>query len=219
MVRHDDGQWAGYSFEWNDAGTDAVLVAPEGKQKQIGTQTWTYPSRSQCLSCHTGAAGRTLGLEVAQLNGNLLYPTTGRTGNQLETLEFIGMFDAPLPDAPVNLDALPHINDTRATLEDRSRAYLHANCAMCHRPNGPGQGPEDFRYWLPTSQIGALNEVPTQGNLGVAGARLIDPGSPDTSVMLLDWPEYDGHFQPILEHRRKCHAQPAIHAGIQRRSG
>jgi hypothetical protein len=26
FVRHDDGEWAGYSYEWNDAQTDATLL-------------------------------------------------------------------------------------------------------------------------------------------------------------------------------------------------
>ena len=183
MVHHDDGQWAGYSFEWNDPDSD-VSRAAEGKQKRVGGQTWTYPGRSACLSCHTTAAGLTLGPEVAQLNGDILYPQTGLIGNELETLEFVGMFDAPLPAAPDNLDRLPRIDDGNATLEDRARAYLHANCAMCHRPNGPGQGSEDFRYWLPSSQIGAIDQEPTQGDLGLATPKLIAPGSPQNSVLL-----------------------------------
>ena len=185
FVRHDDGQWAGYSFEWDDAETDATLVPAEGKQKQIGGQIWTYPSRSQCLSCHTSVSGRSLGPEIAQLNGEITYPSTGVTANQLETLEYIGMLDAPLPDVPANLDALPEITDTSFGLEERARGYLHANCAMCHRPNGPGQGPEDFRYWIPTGQIGAINVNPTQGDLGLPDAKLISPGSPENSIMLL----------------------------------
>ncbi|RYE84197.1 MAG: hypothetical protein EOO75_18420, partial [Myxococcales bacterium] len=87
MVRHDDGAWAGYSYEWNDAGTDATYV-PGGKKKVIGDQTWLYPSSAQCLQCHTQAAGRTLGLEVAQLNGLLDYPG-GAYANQLATLEHL----------------------------------------------------------------------------------------------------------------------------------
>jgi uncharacterized repeat protein (TIGR03806 family) len=186
MVRHnDDGQWAGYSFEWNDAGTDATLVPPEGKKKQVGNQLWTFPSRNQCLTCHSAAAGRTLGLEVAQLNGDYHYWETGLDSNQLETLEFIGMFDAPLPDSPARLDALPHIDDQSASLDDRARAYLHANCAICHRPGGPGQGPEDFRYWLPTYRIGAVNVEASSENFGIPDAKLIDPGFPNRSVMLL----------------------------------
>ena len=185
MVRHGDGQWAGYSFEWNNTGTDATLVPPEGKQKTFGSQVSTYPSRSQCLSCHTDAAGRTLGLEVAQLNGDHHYPQTGLDGNQLETLEFIGMFDAPLPDAPARLDALPHLDDAGASREDRARAYLHANCAMCHRPNGPGQGPEDFRYWLPDGADRGGRRGPHPGRFGIPGAKLIAPGSARQLVTLL----------------------------------
>src|SRR5207249_1359813 len=78
FVRHADGEWGGYSYEWNDAQTDATLLA-SGKVKQVGAQSWTFPSRSDCLLCHTSAAGRALGPEVGQLNGSITYPATGRT--------------------------------------------------------------------------------------------------------------------------------------------
>jgi glucose/arabinose dehydrogenase len=93
FVRHDDGGWAGYSYEWDADGKDATWV-PGGKARQIAGQTWTYPSSAQCLRCHTQAAGSSLGLELAQLNGPLTYPG-GNTANQLATLEHIGMFAAP----------------------------------------------------------------------------------------------------------------------------
>ena len=96
---------------------------------------------------HRSRRGHAAG-SIAQLNGDYHYPQTGLDSNQLETLEFIGMFSAPLPDSSARLDALPRIDDTSASLRVRARAYLHANCAMCHRPNGPGQGSEDFRYWV-----------------------------------------------------------------------
>src|SRR5205823_6444908 len=74
LMRHSDGEWAGYSYEWNDAQTDATLL-PAGKSRSLSGQTWTFPSRSQCLECHTAAAGRSLGLELGQLNRDLQYPT------------------------------------------------------------------------------------------------------------------------------------------------
>ena len=43
FMRHPDGVWAGYSYEWNAQGTDATLVRG-GKQVTIGGQTWIYPS-------------------------------------------------------------------------------------------------------------------------------------------------------------------------------
>lgn len=182
MVRHDDGDWAGYSYEWNDAQTDAFLL-PAGKVKTVEGQQWTYPSRSQCLACHTDAAGRTLGLETAQLNRDLMYPATGRTANQLSTLDAIGTFSAPLTVGPLQMDRLADPANTAHGLESRARSYLHANCAMCHRPNGPGQGPEDFRYSLPTSSIGAVNVIPTQSSFGLNDPRLIYPGKPERSII------------------------------------
>ena len=61
--------------------TDATRVVG-GKSVTVAGQDWIFPSESQCLSCHTQAAGGTLGLETAQLNGDLLYPTTGKIANQ-----------------------------------------------------------------------------------------------------------------------------------------
>lgn len=182
FVRHDDGDWAGYSYEWNDAQTDADLL-PAGKVKAVAGQTWTYPSRNQCLACHTAAAGRTLGLETAQLNRSILYPSTSRISNQLQTLDHIGMFEAHLGSPPASLPALAEPWNTSRPLELRARSYLHANCSYCHRPDGGGQGPEDFRYSRATVNIGAVNVLPTQSNFGIPNARLISPGKPETSIV------------------------------------
>src|SRR5262249_25650838 len=141
--------------------------------------TWTYPSRAECLSCHTSAAGRSLGLELGQLNGDFVYPSTNRISNQLATLEHIGLFDAPLVAPPVTL---PRYEGTEP-LEARARASLHSNCSQCHRPGGPGRGPADFRASQPTSMIGVCNVDPTEGDLGLAGAKLIAPGSASTSIV------------------------------------
>ncbi len=198
MVRHDDGGWAGYTYEWNASLTDADLVSPDGLSKQIdGQLNWTYPGRSQCLQCHSAAAGRSLGLETAQLNGPLLYPS-GTTANQLETLEHIGMFSNTLGGAPEDLPALTDVDDQSATLGDRSRSYLHSNCAGCHRPNGPGQGPMDFRFQTVFDEMGACNLAPESGNLGVPGAKILTPGDSASSVMSLRMHTLgDGRMPPL----------------------
>src|SRR5262249_43865127 len=72
------------------------------------TATWSYPSRTQCIQCHSQAAGGTIGLETAQLNGDFVYTSTNRRSNQLATLDHIGMFSAPLGEPP---DALPPLSD------------------------------------------------------------------------------------------------------------
>ncbi|HET9864868.1 MAG TPA: PQQ-dependent sugar dehydrogenase [Steroidobacteraceae bacterium] len=182
FMRHDDGNWAGYTYEWNAQHTDATRVIG-GKAVQVGGQTWDFPSEAQCLQCHNAAAGRTLGLEIGQLNGELEYPATGRTANQLATLDGIDTLTPALADPP---DQLPVVPDPAgdAPLGERARAYLHSNCGYCHRPGGAAQSDMDLRYATALSATQACNITPTLGDLGIPDARLIAPGSAARSVVV-----------------------------------
>jgi len=195
FMRHQDGEWAGYSYEWNDDGRDATLL-PAGKQKAIGDQLWTFPSRSDCLTCHTTAAGGTLGLESAQLNHELTYEQQQRISNQLATFDHLGLFDKPLGD-PALLPSLPGYDDP-APLETRARAYLHANCSICHRPNGTGQGMQDLRASVDFKSTLLCNVDPQESDLGVAGVKLITPGAPARSIVSLRVHALDATRMPPL---------------------
>jgi len=70
---------------------------------------------------HSEAAGRSLGLELGQLNGEFVYPSTNRLSNQLKTLDHIGMFDKPLGKPVDQLIAYPDPLGTAGTLEQRAR--------------------------------------------------------------------------------------------------
>jgi uncharacterized repeat protein (TIGR03806 family) len=185
LVRHDDGGWAGYTYEWDDAQTDATLL-PSSKVRDLGGgKSWYYPSRADCLACHSGAAGRTLGLEIGQLNADLLYPETNRLSNQLATLDHIGLFAQPL-SAPVSmLPAYPRPTSDEGTVETRARAYLHANCSFCHRPNSVGGGPMDLRFSIPLGDAKACGLDPSNGDLGVPFAKILAPGNPAVSMLSL----------------------------------
>jgi uncharacterized repeat protein (TIGR03806 family) len=176
FVRHDDGGWAGYSYAWNVEQTEAFLLAGS-EQRAFPAGVWTYPSREQCMSCHTYAAGYTLGLEVVQLNRQVFYPQTGRTANQLETFQHIGLLEAPL-SAPAR--RLPFLS--RESLNDAARAYLHANCSGCHRFRGPVHS-MDLRVTSTIPQLEACNVYPSFGRLGIAGAHLLVPGAPSLSLL------------------------------------
>ncbi len=181
-MRHPDGGWAGYSYAWNAAQSDAILVS--GAQVvDIGGQEWLFPDASQCDGCHTSAAGFSLGLELGQLNRDFTYQATGRTANQLHTLNAIGLFDLPLGDV-VSLPQIPDPFGADAPSADRARAYLHTNCAQCHRPGGPTSVGIDLRSTTPLDAMGACGISPQRGDLGIAGAMIIAPGSPDESVLL-----------------------------------
>ncbi len=193
FVRHTDGSWAGYTYEWNATGTDALLLL-DGKKKDVplpggGVQTWTYPSRSECMQCHNAAAGGSLGLEIAQLNKDFTYEG-GATMNQLAKLEGLAAFAAPLPAEPRVKLADPA--DAAAAADVKARSYLHANCAFCHRPGAPGRGPADFRFSRSFRATKVCDAEPEVGDLGVAGAKLFTPGNPAKSIISIrthatDW--------------------------------
>jgi len=181
LMRHDDGGWAGYSYEWLDDGSDAVLLT-SSKQKQVGDASWYFPSRAECLLCHNDAAGGTLGLELGQLDGDFVYASTGRISNQLQTLEHIDLLSAPLGARA----AAPYPDPLGgAPLGTRARAYLHANCAMCHRPDGVGIVDMDLRFSRPLAVTHICNVPPSESDLGVAGALRLVPGAPARSLVSL----------------------------------
>jgi uncharacterized repeat protein (TIGR03806 family) len=182
FMRHPDGVWAGYSYEWNAEGTDATLLHG-GKQVPVGTHTWTYPSGSQCLQCHTEAAGRSLGLETKQLASAITYPQTNRVANQLVTLNSINTLSPPLAN-PAGETAYPAPTGTAGTLSERARSYLHTNCAQCHRPGGGSTASMDLRYSTALASTSACDTPPTLSDLDIPNARLIAPGAADRSVIV-----------------------------------
>jgi len=127
--------------------------------------------------------GRSIGPGISQLNRNLTYPATGRTANQLATLENIGVFSTALPDQPANLPVMPDPADQSDTLENRAKAYLQINCAQCHQPGGPTDVNLDLRFETPLSAMGICDVVPQNGDLGLTNARIIAPGDPVNSVL------------------------------------
>jgi uncharacterized repeat protein (TIGR03806 family) len=182
FVRHGDGAWAGYSYEWARDGADARLVGDEGRNRLLGELEWYFPSRKHCLDCHTEAAGFTLGLELAQLDRELAYPG-GRRANQIATWAHVGLF-AREPPPPGARAPLADPADEGAPLEARARAYLHANCANCHRPGGVKEMVTlDLRRELPVGEMRACDAEPHKGDFGVSGARLLAPGAPERSML------------------------------------
>lgn len=180
LVRHADGSWGGYSYEWNDGETDASLVLG-GKVAQKQGQTYVFPSSTDCMICHTTVAGVSLGPETGQLNRDLTYPSTGLNANQLETLEHIGMFSAALPDLPENLPMLTDPGDSSADLHDRARAYLYTNCSQCHRFGGPTGVSLDFDIDTPDIDMNVCDATPSYF-LGGA-SKILAPGNASDSTL------------------------------------
>ncbi|HZV01813.1 MAG TPA: hypothetical protein VFF73_34190, partial [Planctomycetota bacterium] len=184
LMVYAKARWTGYSYEWNDQGTDGDLLEV-GKTKTVGSHTWTFPSRSDCFRCHEHSSGTLLGVQTLELDSEFDYAVAGgRTANQIETLGHIGLFTKAIPA----LDTLPHLvshDDSHASLEERARSYLHINCSMCHRPGGGAAANIDLRFETKLADMKIVGARPQDGNLGVSGAKIVDPGAPEKSVLYL----------------------------------
>jgi uncharacterized repeat protein (TIGR03806 family) len=179
----------GVTYRWNPAQTEATLVPEAGASEDIQindggiirTQTWHYPSRSECLQCHTPVAGQALSFNTAQLNGSHTYGSG--PANQLTALANAGYFTTSTIPAPATLRALAAATDTSATLEYRVRSYLAANCVQCHQPGGAAQGLWDARIATATASAGLVNG-PLIDNGGDTANRVIAPGDLLHSMLL-----------------------------------
>jgi uncharacterized repeat protein (TIGR03806 family) len=175
LEHRNESTWQGYSYEWNDDESDATLLADQ-KDKPVGDQTWHYPSRSQCLECHTKGGGRSLGPTTPQLNRDHDYGSGAV--NQIDHFESLGLFDAP----PKRIDGYPDPKGT-ADVELRARSYLQANCSICHRPGGPISD-VDLRFVTSFKDTQLCNQPVTMGtgDPKLPQVRLV-PGDPSKSSL------------------------------------
>jgi len=197
LLRHFNGQWAGYTYEWDSTADDYIRVIG-GKTAVVGGQTWIFPSESDCMRCHPAGSGRTLGLETAQLNRDMTYPSTGRTANQLETYDAIELITPRLADPVDQLPAMPNPFNSLAELTQRAKAYLHTNCAQCHRPTGPTPSSMDLRYNTPFAQMLVCNQTVQGNTLGITDPSLVAPGDPGRSILWQRMQRRDTYGMPPL---------------------
>jgi hypothetical protein len=189
LVHSDPFNWYGYSYQWNEAQTEATIVPDARVEVMFNTGTdagvvdWHYPSRLDCGDCHSQPAGGTLGPQTNQMNRVV----AGM--NQIDRFQTLGLFDAPVPTPYAAALVLPYPGQLgspppTASIEERARSYLHANCAHCHRPDADFNV-FDLRYNVSLRDTHACGTAPTMGDLGVGAALDITPGMPMLSMIWL----------------------------------
>jgi putative heme-binding domain-containing protein len=219
QILHCDGEdWRAYTFAWRDDQTDADLVPADGGEKTFMVKpwfapkekrerVWTFHSRSQCMSCHNSWAEYALAFNVGQLNNSRLRGEVD--SSQLVDLCNTGLIrrvgdkDKPLPPYDVAMAAKePIVANTYGgvyTLEERARAYLHVNCAHCHRfGGGGGQVVLELDHTRPLKEMGIIDAKPRQGDFGIPDGRLVAPGDPNRSVLLYRMAKFGGGRMPHL---------------------
>ena len=181
LVCDSAGGVYGAVYKWRADGSDADLLAGSQTEDipvradrgEVHRQTWYYPSRQDCLTCHTANAGGVLGVKTRQMNRIFTYPS-GVSDNQLRTWNHLGLFAPAIKDQDLpSFAKLAAADDTSRTLEDRARSYLDANCSQCHRPGGTVAN-FDARYDTPLADQ-ALIDGPVLIDQGIDRPRIISP--------------------------------------------
>ena len=181
QLLHFDGiNWQPYSYLWNDGQTDARLVDANGTEKQIrytradgrGAATnWQIQNRAQCRACHGRQNGGAVGFTLENL------------GEQ-QVSQFIAtkVIDREAP-GKWGIVSMVSPDDQSETLEMRTRSYLAANCAHCHRRGGGGTVPADLAHSTSGDQMNVVDVGPSQGDFGISQAKVVAPGKPSRSTL------------------------------------
>jgi len=215
LVRDATGGVYGVVYKWRPDGTDADLLT-KGFSEDITiktasgarTQTWYYPSREDCLTCHTSNAGGVLGVKARQMNRDITYPS-GVTDNELRAWNHVGLFDPAIQDS--ELAAMPKLanaNDMTRSLEDRARSFLDANCAQCHRPGGTVAA-FDARYDTPLAKQGLIGG-PVLINEGIDRARIVAPNDIWRSILFMRMNTTDTYKMPPVARMTVDRASAAL---------
>lgn len=208
LVRQQ-GEWAGYSYQWNPQQDEAVLVQSQGDSSLLNVALdgrtaeklqWRFPGRAECMSCHSRAVNYTLGTTTLQMNRTHDYGSI--RDNQLRTLAHIGLFAAPLPKPADELKKLIDPHDASLALDSRAKAYLHTNCSSCHVSAGGGNARMELEFTTELDRMEVLSKFPQHDTFGISQPMIVAPGEPDRSVMLARLTRRGrGQMPPLVSNR------------------
>lgn len=209
LVRKPEG-WVGLPYIWNDDATEATLegiggtrdlrwVHTDGRERAL---RYIIPSKNQCMSCHENRRVMLpIGPKARQLNRDHAY-ADGKE-NQLVRWRKAGLLEGAPP--PGKAPRLPAWDDPKTgTLDRRARAYLEANCAHCHNPDGPARNSGlDLLYSQADPAKWGVGKPPVAAGRGTGGRAFdIAPGKPDGSILLFRMQSTDpGMMMPELPRR------------------
>jgi glucose/arabinose dehydrogenase len=188
IVKNTNGVY-GVTYRWGNSLTNATLVPEAGLDEtflindgfgNLRTQVWHYPSRTECLLCHTPAGGYGLGFTTAQLNHDFDYGSG--TTNEIAALSLAGYFNTNVTGMHL-LPALAAATNESVSLEYRVRSYLAANCSQCHQGSGSARALWNAVITTPTALAGIV-DGPLLDNNGDTNNRVVKPASPANSMML-----------------------------------
>ncbi len=226
QILHFDGEdCRAYTYAWRDDQTDADLVPAEGAEKvftiasarkseegngpraDTRERVWNFPSRAQCMTCHSSWSEYAMAFTTRQLNRAPLFGG-GTAPNQLVRLTQEGYAKRIAPDDKelppwdaTSVKKVPALAPllSAESLDARARSYLHVNCAHCHRfGGGGGQVVLELDVTRPLKETGIFDVKPRQGDFGLPDARIVAPGDPYRSVLFYRMAKFGRGRMPHL---------------------
>lgn len=192
LLVHKPEGWVGLPYVWNEEQTEATLriagvtreihrVDATGKEL---THRYSVPNTNQCMGCHeNNKVMKPIGPTARGLNRNLDYGSGPE--NQLAHWSKMGMLGgAPSPERAPRMAVW---NDpSTGTVDVRARAWLEANCAHCHNPEGPARTSGfDLRTVQADWAKYGVWKTPVAAGRGSGGSFYdIVPGQPDKSILV-----------------------------------
>ncbi len=141
---------------------------------------WWYPGVDGCVTCHRDLSVELLGPTSAQLDLDVVYD--GPLAPQVDVLAGAGLLTG-VPEVRDGVLLADPYGD--APVAQRARAWLHAQCAHCHQPNGfTFEGATlDLRYDTPLQAMDAC-EVGSASTSWNRHDILLRPGDAEGSLLL-----------------------------------
>ncbi|MBK8557589.1 MAG: hypothetical protein IPL65_18375 [Lewinellaceae bacterium] len=182
LMREKQG-WKALEYLWDEEQAEAVMEIAgatlpvqwtDDRGKNIDL-AYVAPNLNQCKGCHSyDGSFAPIGVSARQLNHE----------GQLEQWQQAGLLELPADFDAKNAPQLATMDDPNR--DAAARAYLDANCAHCHNPNGPANTSGLF---LNSPEVSpehlGIFKPPVAAGRG-AGKRKygIYPGKPQESILL-----------------------------------
>jgi uncharacterized repeat protein (TIGR03806 family) len=192
LLMKEKGGWNPLNYLWNEAQTEANLdyvgksvavnwINPDGVIKKID---YVVPNQNQCKNCHNANNKIVpIALTAAQLNQR--YRSLQQDINQLDYFKQVGILKG-LSTAELH-DKMPAWNDVlTASVEERAKAYLDANCAHCHSAQGSAKNSGLYlNYHENDQRKRGVFKPPIAAGKGSGDHQYdIVPGKPEESIFM-----------------------------------